>query len=303
MRLLYTMAFPLVLLSGCTNHSDIRLQAVYNSFVSCNNIIAEENDMIKTRLSQKLQDPQTMSRAQIWQPTAMAVFTASNNTLRFLDSMQTGSSVAAFANSSTGLSQLLIGIKDSIRQNLRPENFPENPYVAASVNARRNQFMKTLLTDISFDSTRGVFIDKNTPSYFKEESLLEAKLMTERIRNEVLVATRSVLLFCDQNTNTNDDRYEVFSTVITKNSDNLSAGQELIITGGMGTFSSAMRPVFTIAGRNIEPGEDGLVTYSLMIHQPPGEYKIPVSVKYVAPDGRTLIKESFVRYRVINTPK
>ncbi|MBK6379818.1 MAG: hypothetical protein IPF72_08815 [Chitinophagaceae bacterium] len=62
---------------------------------------------------------------------------------------------------------------------------------------------------------------------------------------------------------------ETFQVIIGQSSNCVKAGDNLEITAGVGAFSAASQPKFTIGDKLISGDDNGIAIYKLKLHQKP----------------------------------
>jgi hypothetical protein len=124
-------------------------------------------------------------------------------------------------------------------------------------------------------------------------------VMLAKIQNDVLNSEYIMInYFIDLTTNYTCG-YEVYSAIISQNTTVLKAGEEIEIFGGMGFFTCAANPKFTIDGQIFKSDEYGTAVYKLKIKQPPGRYSIPVKVEFTKADGTQDVMIKNIKYQVL----
>jgi hypothetical protein len=91
--------------------------------------------------------------------------------------------------------------------------------------------------------------------------------------------------------------YDQFNAFAASNSQYLMSGEELIITAGVGAFSSAAKPTISVDGTVIPITADGSATYKSTAGAP-GLNSKRVRISFIKPDGETAIVEKIVNYTV-----
>jgi hypothetical protein len=94
--------------------------------------------------------------------------------------------------------------------------------------------------------------------------------------------------------------YESFQALIGLNSSCVKAGDEIEINAGVGSFSTAAQPHFSIDGKLIPANENGIAAYKFKTPLKAGTYSKTVKIEFYKPDGT---KESMAKkldYTVID---
>jgi hypothetical protein len=75
------------------------------------------------------------------------------------------------------------------------------------------------------------------------------------------------------------------------------SGEELVITAGVGAFSSAAKPTISIDGAVLPIGPDGTASYKSVAGSP-GQNSKRVRISFLKPNGETAVVEKDVKYTV-----
>jgi len=91
--------------------------------------------------------------------------------------------------------------------------------------------------------------------------------------------------------------YDQFNAFASSNSQYLMSGEELVITAGVGAFSSAAKPTISIDGAVLPIGPDGTASYK-SVAGTPGLNTKRVRISFLKPNGETAVVEKDVKYTV-----
>lgn len=137
--------------------------------------------------------------------------------------------------------------------------------------------------------------------FFRQLPVVAALAMLSGFENNIRVMENNFVLFCHNSTFVVDgcnfgDR---IAPVIAQSSNIVRAGDMIEITAGVGNFSSATCPRFTINGKTINDADHiGYITYRLKAVKQPGEHLVPVSISYINPDGTKAAFSQKIKYIV-----
>jgi hypothetical protein len=137
-------------------------------------------------------------------------------------------------------------------------------------------------------------------NYFKDAPAISAIAILSKFQNDILRSGNIIVDFCsNQSTNHVIIVDDFIEPLVTQNSINFIQGQMLEITAGLGAFSNAPRPVFTINGQKQEANGNGLVFYKIKVAGSSGS--IPISVSYTDPNtGQITTRNKQISYTVRN---
>ena len=258
-------------------------------FLHYANLIKAENEHIYKSLEQKIHDPTTAFKANIWLPKATTVNRLRDSMTAYIDELRGGLK----QNTETGdgrdaverlfkkqgkaaeLARRLMAFEDSALAVLNSKEFNDNPILIADITKTQAAF-------------RNMFpIRKETPvaGYFNHLTGPGAIAMLNKIQTDIEVLEHMILEYIDNMTISYTDSCQIFRAIAYLNSNNLKAGQQLEVNAGIGSFSYAAKPIITVNGKKISLDAGGVAVYSQTVNQKPGKYFIPVRIEYVKPDG------------------
>jgi len=312
MKKIFIPFLLLPVLSCKNNHSDVQFAALKQSLAASNLMIIAGNNRIYQEMQQKLSDPQSHSKAEIWEPRAAEVKRLSSNMEAFFNNLKANLKKDSANNNSVDqlfqkqelsaeLLHRLRVYKKELIATVEPEAFSDNPMLHGALLNYSDHLKKTILPDSEIDTIKNKSQAENSnqfANYFKNTTTLGALTMLEKIQNDALIAENSMLQYFNSMAISYVDGYTKFSTIVTQSSSIIKTGETLKVYAGVGAFSIASKPTFTINGNQIPISEDGMATYQLIINKRPGTYYIPVKVDFTRPDGSPHSVRTLVKYMV-----
>ena len=161
----------------------------------------------------------------------------------------------------------------------------------------KTELKEGLLLNLKFTQDRDV--QEFQRSYFLNRSVAETILILSQLENNIRIVENEAVHFCDIMTNPGCIlTYERNSALISQSSTIVKPGEEIRITGGVGSFSIESKPSITIAGILVPVNTAGTAIYSLKAATKPGKYIIPVEVQYWKPDGTKNTERLSLSYEV-----
>ena len=118
-----------------------------------------------------------------------------------------------------------------------------------------------------------------------------------KFQNDIRNSESQVVEYCHRQIGEVELIYDQFNAFAASNSQYLMSGEELIITAGVGAFSSAAKPTISVDGTVIPITADGSATYKSTAGAP-GLNSKRVRISFIKPDGETAIVEKIVNYTV-----
>ena len=175
-------------------------------------------------------------------------------------------------------------------------------YKAAMLNidpAINTAFANTLPIDVtppkSQDGTKKDF----TQTYFHMTPTIAALTMLSKFQNNVKNAENQVVTYCHNQIGAVEVHMDQVSALVGQNSNYLMPGQELVVTAGVGAYSSSSSPVISINGSSV-PVANGQGTYKTTVSGA-GEHTVSVNVTFLDENKKTVTKTETIKY-VVGTP-
>lgn len=295
-----------------------RFKALDDNIRRSNDLIFRENNRLRYEMESKLKDPQTAAKASLWYPKMDTVRKLSESIVYYIDSLRLfiqkqepqrsgndegkdGRKKAVsilFEKQHTAdtLFKKLIRYKQSLLSTLDPRQFFDYPPMQEQLLQAKARFDSIVMNDIA---VKGKKTDPtNFLGYFNDATWLEVITILDKIKNDVLYASNTLMIYFDGNTNSNHDDYLKFSAILTKNSNYLKKGDTLEVFAGIGAFSESAKPTFIINGTTV-PVNEGRSTYQLKITNRPGKYRIPVIIDFIQADGKRHVVTETIQYTVV----
>jgi len=169
-----------------------------------------------------------------------------------------------------------------------------NPEVKSQFEHATNIFSN----EFTFGATDTVAFNK---TFFSSIPVIAANVILSKFVNNVKVCENETITYCYNKIGFLDgpSMYDKFAAIIGQSSNYIQAGDELIITAGVGSFSTASQPKITINGKEITVNEDAVAVHKLKTSQKAGKYFVPVKIEYTKPDGTKEAKTFNIEYTVI----
>ncbi len=273
---------------------------------SSNNLAAANTTLYKS-LSDKLADPKTAEKAQIWEPKAEKAKKLSDDMTTYLEGLKKELKNAAgleiiegkesFKEDNLDAASRLFG--DGKGKDLEAKLKTYKQAMLDIDPAIRVKFEKTLPVDVEppvgQDGTKKDF----TNAYFHMTPTVAALTMLSKFQNNIKNAENQVVTYCHEQIGAVVVKFDKTGVLVGQSSNYIMPGQEMTITAGIGAYSSAAQPQISIGGTNV-PVIDGKGTYKVSASGA-GAKKMTVTVRYLDQDGKEQTKTEDVEY-VVGTP-
>lgn len=152
---------------------------------------------------------------------------------------------------------------------------------------------------LNLDVPKGVSKSNNTweRAYFHMVPTVAALTILSKFQNDIKTSENRIVQFCHNKVGEVVVRFDTYTAIIGQSSNYLMPGQKVNITAGVGAFSKAALPTFSINGRSIEMDEKG-VAKGEFEGGGIGQHSIPVHIEYVDQDGKKQIIDEKIEYTV-----
>ncbi len=314
----YFITLLFVCFLSCKNNDNaVQFQALHESFVDANKLLADANRIIYQEMEYKLHDPQTRTKALVWQPKVLELKGLAARVSLFIDSLtdaldkdtirvkstkpNSPSVTRLFdrQNKAVQLYNTIADYKNSAIAVLTPAAFSDNPKFQQDLISFVKQLQRTTIKEIQVDTSRPNEAENTFTGYFKNTSVAGAITMLDKIKNDVLIAENRLLSYINSICVTSYHGYEAFSALVSQNTTTLRTGELLRVYAGIGGFSLASKPRFTINEQVVDAVDGEKAIYELEINKKPGKYFIPVKIEFIKPDGSHAIMSNNIKYTVL----
>ncbi|MSP07871.1 MAG: gliding motility protein GldM [Chitinophagaceae bacterium] len=284
-------------------------KTIDQSLSNANIIIQKKNDDILKSLQKKLADPKTAEKAAIWAPMADKAHALSDAIYIYIQTLKQDLKVASRLKKVDGKE---VFNEDDLEASTRLFLKGKDPKGKDLLN-RLTQFKKDL-GEIDPALAKEVFpnlpLDLSIPisnnmasksdwayAYFNMTPTVASLAILTKFQNDIRNSESQVVEYCHRQIGEVELIYDQFNAFAASNSQYLMSGEELIITAGVGAFSSAAKPTISVDGTVIPITADGSATYKSTAGAP-GLNSKRVRISFIKPDGETAIVEKIVNYTV-----
>ena len=123
-----------------------------------------------------------------------------------------------------------------------------------------------------------------------------ALTILSKFQNNVKNAENQVVTYCHNKIGQVEVHMDQVGVLVGQNSNYLMPGQELVVTAGVGAYSSSANPTISINGASVAV-DKGQGTYKTTVSGT-GERTIPINVTFKGEDGKMVSVPSSVKYTV-----
>jgi gliding motility-associated protein GldM len=161
------------------------------------------------------------------------------------------------------------------------------------------EVIPNLPLDLSIPATTSIAGKKDWAyAYFNMTPSVAAITILTKFQNDIRNSEAQVVEFCHKEIGEVELIYDHFNAFAASNSQYLMSGEELVITAGVGAFSSAAKPTISIDGVVVPVGVDGSAIYKSVAGSTPGIQRKRVRISFIKPNGENAVVEKEVQFTV-----
>jgi hypothetical protein len=282
-------------LSACTRKSDTNekvIKYLNESFEPSRVIINKATETVFSMLEQKLLDPASSQRAQIWLPRAKLVQAYSKEILSHIEGIKMKLKEGLYRYNN--IDQVEGSDKEFrlLEKKLR--------VFRSSIMAVDSALTLFYPNPLRFDNGEGS-AGSSYPIYLLSDniSIAGALGLLNQFENNIKIMEFNMVEFANNKCGAIIEDYYSYSAIIAINSSRTFPGDKLEITAGLGAFRWRDRPKITVDGNNILLAKDGAAHYTFIAPAKGGKYKIPVRLEFLNEEGKQEVIEKNVDYMVV----
>jgi len=286
-------------------------KTIEQSLNSASNIIVRKNADIYKSLKKKLNDPKSAEKAAIWAPKAEKAHAFADAIYTYVESLKQELKVESGLKTKDGkeeykeddldaTTRLFLKSKSgtSKGKDLYNKLAQFKADLAAIDPLIAKEVIPNLPLDLSIPATSSIAgKDDWGYAYFHMTPSVAAITILTKFQNDIRNSEAQVAEFCHKEIGEVELIYDQFNAFAASNSQYLMQGEELVITAGVGAFSSAAKPSISIDGVNLPITADGSAIYKATAGAP-GMNSKRVRISFLKPNGETAIVEKDVRFTV-----
>ncbi len=295
---------------ACSDNSENDLtvfKALDESLSNSNTTIQRSTETIYASLEQKLADPITATKAQIWYPKAMMIQKYAGDITAFIGDLKHRLKKAAglkkenekeiFNESNKGIVNSFFNenrIGDTLYQKLlKFKTDVLSVDIQMDTVFRQTLLLATRAFDLSNSDARNF-----TKTFFYSTPVVAALATLSTFQNNVRIIENRMISFCNNKMICCSFFYDVYSAIIGQNSTYVRTGEQIEITAGVGAFSKVAQPEILFGGKKVDIDETGTAVHKFNSPSKPGKYIVPVKISYTDQDGKKRTIEKAVEYTV-----
>jgi gliding motility-associated protein GldM len=287
-------------------------KTIDQSLVNANAIIERKNLEIYKSLQKKLADPKTAEKAAIWSPKADKAHAYADAMYAYVESLKKELKEASGLKMSEGKEVFKEDDLDATSRVFLNKNggvikgdelFKKLQEFKAALGGIdpviEKEILPNLSLDLSIPKTNSIVGKGNWAyAYFNMTPSIAAITILTKFQNDIRNSEAQVVEYCHKEIGEVELVYDQFNAFAASNSQYLMSGEELVITAGVGAFSSAAKPTISIDGVVVPITADGSAVYKTIAGSTPGVNTKRVRISFLKPNGETAVVEKEVKFTV-----
>jgi hypothetical protein len=294
-RLFILPAIIAVFLAACSSKSssnDEAFKYLNESLESSGITIHKLTETLLMGLKEKLIDPVTANKAQIWYPRAMLVNEYTNSIFKQIDSLKNKLLVITDLNEQLSQEKNLEGEFEKLGKELTFYN--------GNLMAIDSQISQVFPDPIKLDGEYSLDV-RFIPIYLFSRNITVrvALSLLNQIETNVRIIENRMIQFANNKVTSIVESYKSYSTILGISAMRAGPGIKLEITAGVGAFTKSANAKISIDRKLYPLSEDGAVHYEFNAPKAPGKYKKHVKIEFFDEIGKMVVVEKDLDYSVV----
>jgi len=281
-------------------------KTVNKSLENTNKTVDKSTTTIMSSLLQKMSDPSTAAKAQIWYPKAQMAQGYAKQIFQFIQDLKDDILRKAGGDPNDPTKRfkednLEVATRNMINKGGGQEllkkltEFKKN--ILGIDSSITREFATSLPVDLTKPASKNRVGKTWEGAYFHMVPTVAALTILSKFQNDVRTSENRVIQYCHNKVGEVVVRNDAFAAIAVANATYVMPGQEIEITAGVGGFSTAVRPEISIDGRSAPIGPDGTATTKIT-GGGLGQHSISVHFVYTDQDGKRVPYDKTIEYTV-----
>ncbi len=301
-------------------------KVVNTSIANSNAVITEKTNVTYNSFAEKLKDPQTKAKAEIWAPKAEQVKKLSADLFNYIENLkqemkkrsklEIRDGVEHYAednldaptkmmdNEGKGkeLYEKLAAYKTQVVAVLNADEFKDNPSLQAQMKKDIEAFQRSIPINMNVPKSQSGKEYSNdakgwTTNYFHMTPTVAALTILSKFQNDVKGSESQMVDYLHNQIGSVKIIFDEFQAIATSNTSYAMPGDNIEITAGVGAFSAAAKPKITINGQPQTLTAEGTAVFKTTANGT-GDHAVDVRIEYAKPDGTLATVNKKVSYTV-----
>lgn len=298
--------FACLLFASCSRRTPNDLYVVKSLKTGLENSnlqIQRENETLFILFKEKLEAPETKQKAELLLPEMLRIKNVTAAILREIQNAQfeLRSEASSKVNGETfyyednldAVKRLFIEKK---RASYLFQQLKDSKTLFLDSIGGNADFVNKGLIEIPLNESAAKEAD-NFISFFKNQPAIAADAFLERLKGDCLLNEKRLLSFINDRV-TQHIFHDFPEFLLGINMTYFRSGEEIMVTGGIGSFRNYANSYMIVNGNRIYPSEKGIFNYVEKIKAKPGTYSMPVEISYFEADGNRQTMRRRIEYTV-----
>ena len=282
-------------------------KTVNKSLETTNVTVNHSTETIMKSLVDKLSDPTTVAKAQIWYPKAQSAQGISKQVFSYIQGLKDRILTEAGGDPKDPTKRFKEDNLD-IATRIMVEKGEGPKLYKMLAEYKKNILSIDPSIQTEFQNSLPINLDKPTSksrsgktwegAYFHMVPTVAALTILSKFQMDVKTSENRVVAYCHNKVGEVIVRYDTYAAFAETNSSYVMPGDEMEITAGVGAFSKAAQPTVTIEGTNVPLDIDGAAHRKLNAASTLGKHTINVSVKFTDQEGKIQTITKPIEYTV-----
>jgi gliding motility-associated protein GldM len=283
-------------------------KTVNKSLENTNTTVNKSTETIMKSLVDKLADPATHDKAQMWLPKAQQVQDLSKPVYDYIQKLkdriltESGGDpkdpTKSFKEDNLDVATRIMIEKGEGKNLLKMLGDYKNNVLTKVDPSIGEEFKNSLPINLDKPASRNRAGKTWEGAYFHMVPTVAALTILSKFQMDVKTSENRLVQFCHNKVGEVKVPYDTYAAFAQTNSSYVMPGDEMEITAGVGAFSRAALPVITIDGQNVGIGADGAAHRKLNAATTLGKHLVNVTVKFKDLDGKDQVITRPIEYTV-----
>lgn len=283
-------------------------KTVNKSLENTNTTVNHSTETIIKSLVDKLSDPMSAAKAQIWYPKAQQAQGFTKDVYNYIQKLKDRILVEAGGDPKDPTKKFKEDNLDVATRIMIEKG--EGKTLYKMLGDYRNNLLTRIDPSIGEEFKNSLPINLDKPesrnkagktwegAYFHMVPTVAALTILSKFQMDVKTSENRVVQFCHNKVGEVIVRYDTYAAFAETNSSYVMPGDEMEITAGVGAFSRAAAPVVTIEGQNVPLDVDGAAHRKMNAATSLGKHVVNVTVKFKDQEGKDQTITKPIEYTV-----
>jgi GldM N-terminal domain len=238
-------------------------------------------------LEEKTKKVESAERASVWIIKADTINLKANTIIEFIEQLKSVSNKGNSEMWKSNQNKLYSKLKN-FRKEILSIDSEINSEFEKKIPVFNTDFKEKFKDEYEFEQAN-----------FSNSNSAKVKSVLSKFENDVKISQSDLIMFCDLKCGVGCNLgINTITAIISGNSTHFKSGEDIVITAGLGSFSTVSKPQFFINDTFVESSGSGYIKYKMKVKGNTGKYKVPVKIEYINQDGMRTKVYDYVEYTV-----